>query len=273
MKQLFGLLFVAGLVIIAFFIFTYSRKDKDFSKSYSPSITSSPTEKFLDIAALSYGYVIDVRYNNQPLLIYAVKVQEESRIWLFPNFEESISAARLASQKGCSIAVNGGFYKEGGKPLGLFISQGELLGDEVESVFLNGYFWQEKDGEIGISWAKPRDWDKTDFIMQSGPFIDLSTTKLKIVDDERERRSLLGMDQDGNIYLIAITDAANRYSGPYLADLPEIFAQRKLKNNLALKTLLNLDGGSASFFYVREADEEFILPELVFVGSVICVRS
>ena len=83
---------------------------------------------------------------------------------------------------------------------------------------------------------------------------------------------MIGKDKNHNLFLISIIEKGNHYSGPNLVDLPSIFFQPDVQKRWEFTEILNLDGGSASFFYDKGEDAELILPSITEVGSLICVR-
>lgn len=273
MKRPFLITAVILLMLVSVFILFKFTKVSNSDIENVPTSTLIPSQQTLDIATLPHAQAIEATFNNQQLIIYALKMQEESSLTLIPNFEENLSGQRLAQANKCDLAINGGFYKTNREPLGLFLADGQYLGRNIKSNLINGYFWQDISGERFISWQLTEDIDKLDFAFQSGPLIKVRETNLVIRDDEQARRALLGVDQKGNLYLIVVVEKDNNYLGPYLADVPKIFNKEIVKSRLTLDTLLNLDGGSASFFYVKKGDKKFVLSELVSIGSLICVKS
>ena len=95
---------------------------------------------------------------------------------------------------------------------------------------------------------------------------------IKLVQDEPARRSVVGKDKNNNLYLISIIEKDDHFSGPFLSYLPSIFFRPDVQKEWEFTEILNLDGGSASFFYDKGEDAELILPSLTQVGSLICLR-
>lgn len=241
-------------------------------KTYQQDILSlevipTPTPR----TTIPYGGIINLSFQSQKLRIYWTPVASDSAVYLIPNYAEKKFADVIARDLSCHIAINGGFYKGDGKPLGLLITNGDIQSLAVKSSVANGYFWQKRSGERFIGKTQP-DPKETEFAIQSGPYMDVSNRRLPLANDERARRSLLGVDENENLYVISVTTADNAYGGAYLSDIPVIFSDQKVQNVLPVTSLLNLDGGGASFYYIKDIGDEFILSPLSPVGSVICVR-
>jgi len=219
------------------------------------------------------GNLITVDYGNNSYKILAVRITAGDTLSLIPNFEKQQDAETLAESNICRTAINGGFYREDNSPLGLFYSNGNLLSKQIKSQLVTGFFWQDLNGNRGFGRELPVTVSETDFIMQTGPYIPVGDYRLKLVQDEHARRSMVAKDDKNNFYLISVIDGENSYAGPLLADLPSIFSQPKIQNRISFTELLNLDGGSASFFYDKGAENSVILSSLTPVGSLLCLKT
>lgn len=264
-KQFIFSVFLA--VLLVGFILYWNSIQTNQRDILSTSIRPTPTPR----TTIPYGGIINLDYNSQPLRIYWAPIASDSAVYLIPNYTERKFADSIVKELFCHIAINGGFYKGDGRPLGLLIVNGNTLSPSVRSSVVNGYFWQDQTGKRFIGKIPP-DPNGVDFAIQSGPIMNVSNRRLSLVSDERARRSLLGVNDNGNFYAISVTAGDNAYGGAYLADIPVLFSQNEIQDVLPVTTLLNLDGGGASFYYVKDVDDEFTLSALTPVGSVICVR-
>lgn len=199
---------------------------------------------------------------------YEIYFQEVgSNLVLIPNFSERKSTDKIFTENKCVYGVNGGFYKKEGGPLGLFAVDGKIIGQEIKSTTFNGYFWK-KGEDFGLGWEKPIDWEEDDFILQTGPLIDVKYLgKGSYVDEEERRRVMVANDKDGKYYFLVLFEKENNYGGPKLTDMAEVLRQSGIADfNLAL----NLDGGSASAFYGANGAKFW---EIVNVGSFFCGKN
>ncbi|KKS46904.1 hypothetical protein A3J20_01985 [Candidatus Gottesmanbacteria bacterium RIFCSPLOWO2_02_FULL_42_29] len=218
------------------------------------------------------GEVIETIFNNTDYQLLVIPIKTENNILLIPNFTNGKNAEELVTENNCRSAINGGFYREDGNPLGLFYSHGEIAGKQIQSQLITGFLWQDKDSNRNFSRNLALAPEEADFILQTGPFMIVGDYQLKLVQDEQARRSVIGKDKNNNLFLISIIEKGNHYSGPNLVDLPSIFFQPDVQKRWEFTEILNLDGGSASFFYDKGEDAELILPSITEVGSLICVR-
>lgn len=261
---------VVILLSVVFAVFAAMIVTKSFHSKkdiLSSTVIPKPTPR----TTIPYGGIVNLAYQSQHLRIYWTPIPKDSALYLIPNYTEREFAETIADKLSCHIAINGGFYKGDGKPLGLFVANGDMLSGQVTSRIANGFFWQDKTGVRAIGKTVPGIED-IEFAIQTGPHMQVGRRRLSLVSDERARRSLLGVDGENNLYAISVTSADNAYGGANLADIPVIFSQEEIQTKLPVTTLLNLDGGGASFFYVRDETDEFTLSPLSPVGSIICVR-
>lgn len=264
-RSLMFIIVLSAITLTGYSLITQRSQEKKILSSIAPSTTPTPVR-------LPNGKIIDLQFNNQSLRILSVGIPATASMILIPNFSEKLFGENIAKDNNCDVAINGGFYKGDHTPLGLFMTQGNTIRKAVKSSVANGFFWQEKLGARHTSPQAPVNLENLNFILQSGPYFKVRNRILNLINDGRARRSLIGEDANNNLYFISVITKQNSYSGPYLADLPVIFSLSQVQEELPLTTILNLDGGGASFFYSRDNEGEFILSALSPVGSVICVK-
>lgn len=205
----------------------------------------------------------EVTFNNVVYAIYIAEIVNPKNVSLIPNFTEKNTASTTFTEKQCNLLINGGFYTTNNKPLGLFFVNGTYLEENKNrSTIHNGFVFKTKSGSLEFG-QTVSDSTLLDFAFQTGPYFS-KDQKLTISPDSYDRRSLLGISQNG-IYAIAVTELENTSSGPYLADIPQLFAQIPIP----FSHFINLDGGSASAFYTHSIS----IGELTAVGSFLCMRS
>lgn len=259
MKRILVLLFV-GAVFLA-----WTR-----TRSTSERMVPNPSPSPLELPAPQVSPTAEVVLNGISYAVYAQSLRDRP-VELFANFSDHESGAALVRRHGCQAAINGGFYREDGKPLGLFITEGETYGPAISSTLVNGFFWKSESGEYHIGKTQPP-LESTAFILQSGPYMSVGNYRLQLIADEEARRSLIGIDQDGSLSLVSVAQKDNTFSGPLLADVPMLFADPAVQKILPLQMLLNLDGGTASFFYKKTGDQIIVFSELKPIGSLLCIK-
>ncbi len=257
MKKILAIIILLLLVFLIFQIFQSNQINfKNPVSSPTPSLSKSSSKQPENF--------IDFQLNNANFVIYFSKISGKT-IKLIPNFEKKQSALAIASQENCQLAVNGGFYTTEGMPLGLFIADGKIYNEQLEdkNSFLNGFFIVDVDGSVYLE-KSPK--TASYIALQSGPFISQNKL-LDITIDENARRVILIKDVSGSIYVAVVVNKESNYSGPTLKELPIIVFSAHFP--FTVEAALNLDGGSASFYFEKD---NISLSELTPVGSVICIK-
>lgn len=259
---IFSILLIFTAVIIYHLLKWQSAEDKS---KILPAATSFPS-------ILNWEKNIEIKYKEKTLFISYFEASKTAGLILIPNFKEKEFGEKIAETNNCIYAVNGGFYKGNAAPLGLFYSNGQRLGKTIKSNTANGFIYQDKTDKRFIERVEPAFIDGLDFVVQSGPYFDVGKYRLRTINDIMARRVLAGIDDEDRLYLLAIYNRENIFGGPYLSDLPQIFASEEVQEKIKLTKMINLDGGGASFFYAKEGEEKYSLTERQPVGSIICIK-
>lgn len=224
------------------------------------SVSPTPLLKNIISPQIKYG---DNTYN------YAIlQIKSQDKLQLISNLENKISSQEMI-KKGCQKLISATFYDKSDQYLGLFKSGETIYQPETENILLNGFLNINQNNLAKIS--RNSDYTFGSINLQSGPIIieNGMPLKLEIINDEPARRIIAGVDQQNNLYFIALFNNEDYYLGPKLSDLPFIVDQISLKNKLDLYMVLNLDGGGASVFHSESVD----LPELTMVGGFFCINN
>ncbi len=209
---------------------------------------------------------MDIRNAGKTYRIAWVKLRDLSKLTLIPNFTEKRTARSLVDNKECAEVVNGGFYTKDNQPTGLFVTEGKTIRGNVPNTLLNGYVVIDKNNNAVILVSPPDAFVR--IALQTGPILvrNGKAVTLTIRDDEFARRAAVGIMQKGTVIFLTVYDPENIWSGPKLADTPDVLSD--VLERLQLTDALNLDGGSASAF-IRS---DLSLQELSSVGSFFCIR-
>lgn len=256
--------------ILGFFLTLGGWTGQSISKLQPVALVTSPT---ISQEINFPGERIDVSSDLETYILWMMEIPPSASLKLIPNFTQREDAETIAKANNCEIAINGGFYLSEGKPLGLFVTDGQTYGEEIQSNLATGFVWQERGGSLFIHLDKPLDLQALDFILQTGPYIVVGERKLKLVDDEPARRSLVTQTREKKLFAVVVTEKENTLSGPLLADIPVILSRPEVKKVIDFETAINLDGGSASFFYAKQFGNPFVFSELKSVGSLLCVTT
>jgi exopolysaccharide biosynthesis protein len=192
---------------------------------------------------------------------------EPERISLHSNLPGKKTSAELMKEHSCTYLVNGGFYTKENTHLGLFLTDGNTLQDQIKSDLFNAFIAKTKTQKLTIKNTPPQ--EELFFALQSGPKL-LDGRQLQILrlsKDEFARRIAAGLDASGSAYFFTVYARENTYSGPYLSDLPEILQKIARVQAINLVHAINLDGGNHSAFYGDNA----IFQELSPIGSFFCI--
>lgn len=269
MKQYIWFFFICFIIILILIIkLIISHKLPTFN---SPSTDSQEINSTVFPSIIPDGKIIQIKYSNQDLLIIFTEIKPEDKLVLIPNFFEKETGINLVEKNKCIKAINSGFYTKDNLPLGLFKTDGKTIGAEQKSSIANAFFWQEKNGRRSFAYDKPSTLDSLEYIFQSGPIM-FPGKNIKLVSDEKKKRSLLGIDNENRLFMIVVVGQENSFEGPNLADIPQIFSTVEVKNKIIFSRLLNLDGGAAAFFYLSKGSEKFSLSEITPIGSLLCIN-
>ncbi|MBI4130137.1 hypothetical protein HY468_02375 [Candidatus Roizmanbacteria bacterium] len=251
-------LFVFCLVILLLFGYKFIQQKRLIisPSTFQENISPTPHQKESLTSIL-------VKHEETSYRILYTKLAGQT-ITIIPNYQTKKAAATIVEENTCKAASSGGFYKEDNKPLGLLKINNELFNPESNDTrLLTGFFFIGKNNTVGIGKTYP---DDAPTVLQSGPYFT-SANRLQLRQDGLARRIMIIEDTSGQFYLAAITMQENTHSGPLLANLPPILFS--IKEPFRVTSILNLDGGSASFFMDESG---YTLSELTYVGSLICIR-
>jgi len=194
-----------------------------------------------------------------------VEVEKLDKISLYPNLVDHKTAKGLYKEKGCKTLVNGGFYTDDDKHIGLLVSNGDKKSEFKENILFDGVI------NIGSNSAEIKSTHNgANTAIQSGPILALGgkPKKLSIKNDENERRMVVATTKNGEVIFLSIYKKDSAYIGPKLADVPKILEEFSRVTGIIPVSALNLDGGTASAFYT----EGVSLGELTKIGSYFCVK-
>ena len=188
---------------------------------------------------------------------------------IIPNFDEKLKSEELTEKYECLSGINGGFYTENHKPLGLFISDRKETGKYKTSDLLNGVIGVT-GGKGTIHRAGTLPEGEYKWAVQTGPLLALKGEyfTLSMARDKPARRMVGAVNQSGSLIFIAIYVKDSALDGPMLSGLPELVKGIDEQQDLKIISAINLDGGGASAWY----NEGVRLLEFNPVGSWVCLK-
>jgi exopolysaccharide biosynthesis protein len=260
------------LILIFSLIFSVSIYKSKFTIKTSNSktkVTFLPTPNTTNAINPNHTANKLIKFAGQEFAYDYVKIDKTSKVNLIPNFDLKLTSTGVIGSNNCQILVNGGFYTTDYKPLGMFYSQNNLIRSYQKNSLIDAVFSQDLENNNLINFDKPEE-DSSKWIIQTGPMLVYNKEKLniKIRDDKNARRIIGAIDANNNLIFMAMFSENNPYSGPLLADLPDIILEINSKEKLEIIKAVNLDGGSASAFITNNTK----LSELSTLGSSFCIK-
>ncbi len=235
-----------------------------FRQNVTPLITDSSR-----IASTSESQATPSQASVKTVDQYAYEVipLADHTIHLYSNLDEKLTSSALFAKYDCLSATSGGFYDEHDQPIGLFISEHQLLRRSIGHDLFIGYVSSRDGTSIRISREPPS--EDVLWALQSGPIVwDEGVTTINMKSDENARRIIAAVDEVGRGYLISITAQDSEYSGPPMMRIPQVLEKIQAKENIRFRMGLNLDGGFHSFFKNSIVNQS----SLATPGSILCVR-
>jgi len=256
--KILGILFVILLLGIAGSFYWLNHQITSLSNSPIAEISPTSTGTQQKDAVFSF--------KNKTYAYAFFTVSNYTTISLIPNFTEQKSAQVLTDTNACISGINAGFYSKEKTPLGLWNNGTDEKGQALTSLLFNGYYWIDAKSAY-ITNTKPTAYR---IAVQTGPLVLFDTKPLPLVikNDEYARRMVAGVDEKGQTMFLTVFDPDSVYSGPLLAELPEVLQEIEPNLPFLLLHAVNLDGGSASAFISPNRT----LSELTPVGSMFCIK-
>jgi exopolysaccharide biosynthesis protein len=175
----------------------------------------------------------------------------------------------IHNQKNAVVSFNGQFFDENFEPLGLLISDGELISEKTKSDLMEGIIAIDENFNARLFPASA-DLKNIEFAIQNGPIIlDENGQNLFISETGKiASRTALGLDKNNNLILIVLKQSVLNYDN--VISLHEF--GNLLENNLEFKemglhSVLNLDGGPSSGLALNDS----YFPEMEKVQNIIIV--
>jgi len=192
----------------------------------------------------------------------------QDQISLIYNYDHRIQSEQLIASHGCEKAINGGFYDENWRPLGLVISDSSQLAPNRPNALFDGYVYTRPSGEMGISLRPVFSNVKNE--VQTGPILVSSGRERAMTSTLRPARRMVAAQlTGGRMIFVSVFRSESQLDGPALSDLAKVILKIGQLQKWDIDRAINLDGGSASAFY----DGDDLIEEWQPVGSLWCIKS
>jgi uncharacterized protein YigE (DUF2233 family) len=208
-------------------------------------------------------FLVTVRNGSSEAKIHAVAGRPaELRFRVLSNASRKFSSVREAVlASGGIVGVNGGYFQTDLTPVGLLVSQGEVVHPLERAKLLSGVFFVRKQKPNVVRVQHFSGVANISDAIQSGPFL------------VERGRTIPGLNNGRSAARTFLYSAGNGDWGfgicrsVTLAELGEILASPDLFPGESVTTALNLDGGSSTGFYLARDDQSISSSERVTVGS------
>jgi exopolysaccharide biosynthesis protein len=179
-----------------------------------------------------------------------------------PSGEDDLAA--VMSRENCLAGVNGGYFDPENKPVGLLMSDGNVIAPFRKARLLSGVMVVSNGRIQLLRAAEYSTKSKATAALQCGPFlVDRGQPVPGLNDTRPARRTFVVTGSD--------RAAIGFCSGVTLAQLGKILATPGITPGLKLQRALNLDGGSSSAFWFAEERGPFSISEQKTVRNFVAV--
>jgi hypothetical protein len=156
----------------------------------------------------------------------------------------------------CVAGVNGGYFGPDFAPIGLLISDGEIVARLQRARLITGVL---SATTRGVQILRVREFSlqgKVNAAVQCGPFLVDHYERVRGLDDSTSARRTFAVTATNDRALLGVCSEIS------LAELATILATTRLADDLKIQRALNLDGGSSSaFWFARENGSAFSIAE------------
>lgn len=196
-------------------------------------------------------------------VINVIKMEPSEFSATIRNNTEAKKISQWSQQFPDSVIINGEYFHLDNTPAGYLSIDGTSIGTDI--------FDQDKSGLFSVLDGQPeirdlavqpiREDESFDFALQSYPFIIKNQQPAIKEDSGKEaRRSAIGIDQDGSIYLI-------------LSNQPNLtlyeFMNILVDSGISFQNVLNLDGGPSSGLAINLRGAELLIDSETTVPNVL----
>lgn len=255
MKRIMTFIIATVLVITLLLLLSSNKRVVQVTQPNPlPTVTPQESQKYVAPSGTTDAFKTDW-----------IIIRDLKRVQFFSNLDDKLTSSEIISVHSCNYLVNGGFYTKENNPIGLLIVNGIKVHDAQSNALFNGYFSVNNNKAL-ISSSPP---SLAQYAVQAGPLIMLDNNYLPIQggNSEKDRRVLAAILDDGNAAFLVMYDKKSPLNGPALKEIPGILKELENNSSLSLRSVMNLDGGSASTFI----SENVKLSEISRVGSYFCI--
>ncbi|PYJ31206.1 MAG: hypothetical protein DME88_16250 [Verrucomicrobia bacterium] len=164
--------------------------------------------------------------------------------------------ASLMKREKYVCGVNGGYFDEQFKPIGLRIVNSQMLTPLKPVRLITGVLFASPRGVQIVRAREFSQRQKIEAAIQCGPFLVDRSQRVRGLNDSQQARRTFAATALNERALLGFCSEVS------LADLAAILTTTPIAADLKIQRALNLDGGSSSaFWFARENGSAFSIPE------------
>jgi exopolysaccharide biosynthesis protein len=229
------------------------------------TVTSSQTERGTAVGVEHHHIAIaESETSERATLDLALFSPKSATLRVIDNPSGEDDLAAVMSRENCLAGVNGGYFDPENKPVGLLISDGNVIAPFRKARLLSGMMVVSNGRIQLLRAAEYSTKSKATAALQCGPFlVDRGQPVPGLNDTRPAHRTFVVTGSDRT--------AIGFCSGVTLAQLGKILATPGITPGLKLQRALNLDGGSSSAFWFAEERGPFSISEQKTVRNFVAV--
>lgn len=229
------------------------------------TVTSSQTERGAAAGAEHRHIVItESATGEQATLDLAVLSPKSATLRVIDNPSGEDDLAAVMRRENCLAGVNGGYFDPENNPVGLLISDGNVVAPLRKARLLSGVMIVSNARIQLLRVAEYSTKSKATAALQCGPFlVDRGQPVPGLNDSRPARRTFIVTGSD--------RAAIGFCSGVTLAQLGKILATPGITPGLKVQRALNLDGGSSSAFWFAGERGPFSISEQKTVRNFVAM--
>ncbi len=204
--------------------------------------------------------------NDRAVVDFAIFSTKSCTLRVIQNEDGASNLAEVMTRGKCLAGVNGGYFSPDFAPIGLLITDGNVVAPLQRARLITGVL---SASTHGVQIARVREFSqqrKVNAAVQCGPFlVDLGQRTRGLDNSRSARRTFAAMDSSDRAALGFCSEIT-------LLELAKILATEQLAEDFKILRALNLDGGSSSaFWFRRETSHAFSISEQKTVRDFVAV--
>jgi len=204
--------------------------------------------------------------NDRAVVDLAIFSTKSCTLRVIQNEDGASNLAEVMTRGKCLAGVNGGYFSPDFAPIGLLITDGNVVAPLQRARLITGVL---SASTHGVQIARVREFSqqrKVNAAVQCGPFlVDLGQRTRGLDNSRSARRTFAAMDSSDRAALGFCSEIT-------LLELAKILATEQLAEDFKILRALNLDGGSSSaFWFRRETSHAFSISEQKTVRDFVAV--